>query len=67
MSRGGGRGGRGGRRGGGPQLPWQEDPTLRVDGRPAEAFPVSTCAALPVARKPVARAQANARAWLIDY
>ncbi|ROW01052.1 hypothetical protein VSDG_02833 [Cytospora chrysosperma] len=35
--RGGGRGGRGGR--GGLQLPWQEDPTLRVDGRPTDDFP----------------------------
>lgn len=47
MSRGGGRGGRGGRRGGGPQMPWQEDPTLRVDGRPAEAFPVRIYMANP--------------------
>ncbi|KAF3767232.1 hypothetical protein M406DRAFT_69396 [Cryphonectria parasitica EP155] len=39
MSRGGGRGGRGGGRGGRQQLPWTEDPNLKVDGRPAEAFP----------------------------
>lgn len=42
MSRGGGRGGRGGGRGGKPQLPWTEDPNLRVDGRPAEDFPASS-------------------------
>lgn len=38
MSRG-GRGGRGGGRGGRQQVPWLEDPALKVDGRPAEAFP----------------------------
>lgn len=47
MSRGGGRGGRGGGRGGRQQLPWQEDPSLKVDGRPAEAFPVSLLTPAP--------------------
>lgn len=28
-------------------MPWQEDPTLRVDGRPAEAFPVRIYMAKP--------------------
>ncbi|KAL2761020.1 hypothetical protein ACRALDRAFT_1066592 [Sodiomyces alcalophilus JCM 7366] len=38
MSRGGGggRGGRGGRRGGGPQLPWENE---EIDARPSELFP----------------------------
>ncbi|KAJ9142966.1 III, C31 subunit of DNA-directed RNA polymerase [Pleurostoma richardsiae] len=37
--RGGGRGGRGGGRGGLSNTPWQEDPNIRIDGRPSELFP----------------------------
>lgn len=40
MSRGGFRGGRGGGRGGKQERPWQEDPSLKIDFRPAEVFPV---------------------------
>ncbi|KAI3395867.1 hypothetical protein diail_804 [Diaporthe ilicicola] len=62
MSRGGGRGGRGGRRGGGPQLPWQEDPTLRVDGRPAEAFPPYD---VPIPAPLVVREKSQVKSYLL--
>ncbi|KAG8161331.1 hypothetical protein KVR01_009595 [Diaporthe batatas] len=62
MSRGGGRGGRGGRRGGGPNLPWQEDPSLRVDGRPAEAFPPYD---VPIPAPLISREKSQVRSYLL--
>lgn len=63
MSRGGGgRGGRGGARGGRQQVPWQEDPALKVDGRPAEAFPPYD---VPIPSPLTGREQAQVRSFLL--